>query len=859
MKIRFRSLGLLLILPLLASCGDSTSAPVPSRIVVTPPNVTLNALGTSQAFSAKVEDKKGNAMQEVEVIWVSSNPQVATVASDGTATALSRGTATIEATAEGLTGRGTLNVTPLPAALEKVQGDGQTGALSQPLPQVLQIQVMDSEGFPVVGQTVTFTVTAGQGSVSPSATTTDADGRASAVWTLGCSNDSPQRVVATAGAVTTEFTAEADLSLPAICQSSVPDGRATLSYSTHLEAVGGDAGSLSWSVSGGELPGGIALSADGLLAGTPGESGTFTFQARVEDAGGRTASRSFGLRICEAPLALVPGTTTTAFPSGPDGCGFFLPTGESGDRYRLGVIWSNSNENDKEANDLPLVTVKAQKKLAAAGSPQAQAAPEVVRLAESFRELTGDPAAGLPAPLREALRSEAATERYHYRLREAEREMLRRMGPGVRPLRDQPETRRALSGPQPAAPEKMSLIPNPTNSCSASTARATALLLGESEHVAIYQDSAQAQIDSLRVSTNLADMMLEYYESYGAQIIQDYFDGVTDINGDGQVVIFISPVVESDVAAYVWSGDFLPRADCPASNEMELVRFNARTIRGLSSGNYQALGTLVHEVKHVSSLYESISRFLDQGTPGGFQPTWIEEGTAEIAAEMSSRVAWAATGGPEVGTMIRRSDKVITEESYGVLLRWVRTIFHLYSQPNGLVATPEGASQDHSVYGSGWHFHRWLGDVYGEAASAPQAEASLFLTLNDSLTAAGPTGIKNVTGKLWDELMDEYTSAILLNGTGAPQPAWGFTSYDFPDVTSGLLSSPHQPPGIYPWAVNVGGDNVTQPFGSFVNAGTIGPSGIRVYDLTSDGTGLGLEVKVETTREPIRIIVARIQ
>jgi hypothetical protein len=205
--------------------------------------------------------------------------------------------------------------------------------------------------------------------------------------------------------------------------------------------------------------------------------------------------------------------------------------------------------------------------------------------------------------------------------------------------------------------------------------------------------------------------------------------------------------------------------------------------------------------------------------------------------------------------MIRKSDKVITKESYGVLLRWARTILYLGSQPNGVVGTPVGAHSG-SVYGSGWHFHRWLGDSYGDAAATRMGDGPLFIALNDSLTASGAQGIKNVTGKLWQELVDEFASAVMLVGTGAPQPERAFTSYDFPDVTDGLLTT--QRDGFYPWPVNVAGDNTTQTFTSLVNSGTLGPSGIRIYDFTSDGTGTGIEVKVETTREPIRIVVVRV-
>jgi hypothetical protein len=619
-----------------------------------------------------------------------------------------------------------------------------------------------------------------------------------------------------------------------------------------LEVVGGDQATMTWSLESGTLPGGIDLSPAGYVAGVPEAPGTFTFRARASDVTGASAAREFELRICEAPLTLAPGETVALDPSGSDGCGFLLPTGSAGDRYRVGLLWTTSNPADTV--NLPTVTATFSKRF------QAGVAPEPVRTAQFSPGVdVGDWMEGLPAHLQEALRVDAATEAFHTRLREAEMRMIREMGPGARPLPDTPSALR-IAGLQSSAPDKLSLYANSQTQCTPQSARVTALKVAENDLMAIYQDSAQAQVDTAKVTTALAEMMLDYYESYGKKVVDDYFGGVSDINDDGRIVVFATPVVDEGVAAYVWSGDFFPRDgasfDCPNSNEMELVRFNAYVIRGMLNGNYQTLATLVHEVKHVSSLYKSISRadFYNEY----YQPTWVEEGTAEIAGEMSSRLAWEATAGPAVTAMIRRSDKVITKESYGVLLRWLRTIFYLYSQPNGVVGDPVGALADHSVYGSGWHFHRWLGDTFGNAAAARLADASLFRTLNDSTTVVSPQAIREATGLLWPDLLEEYAAAIMFNGTGAPQPDRAFTSYDFPDVTDGLLQEPHQPPGYYPWPVNVSGDNTTQTFASFVSLGTIGPSGIRVYDLSSDGTGLGLEVKVETTRGPIRIVVVRI-
>jgi uncharacterized protein YjdB len=137
MRSRILIPGLFLLAPFLASCGDSTSAPVPARIVVTPGSVTLDALGLTQQFSAQVEDKKGRVVEGAVITWTSTNAQVASVDPSGTATALKKGTASIQASAEGLTGRATLTVDPVPAAIEKTAGDRQSGALSQPLPEAL--------------------------------------------------------------------------------------------------------------------------------------------------------------------------------------------------------------------------------------------------------------------------------------------------------------------------------------------------------------------------------------------------------------------------------------------------------------------------------------------------------------------------------------------------------------------------------------------------------------------------------------------------------------------------------------------------------------------------------------------------
>ena len=72
-----------------------------------------------------------------------------------------------------------------PSRLEIISGDGQQGAPGDTLTQTLIVEVRDQYGNPLPGATVTFTVTAGDGTLSDTTATTDENGRASVTLTLG--------------------------------------------------------------------------------------------------------------------------------------------------------------------------------------------------------------------------------------------------------------------------------------------------------------------------------------------------------------------------------------------------------------------------------------------------------------------------------------------------------------------------------------------------------------------------------------------------------------------------------------------------------------------------------------------------
>ena len=79
----------------------------------------------------------------------------------------------------------TVNVGEPPDAIKKISGDDQSGRPGTALANPFVVEVVDENDDGVSGATVTFSVTAGGGSVSPGSATTNASGRAQTTLTLG--------------------------------------------------------------------------------------------------------------------------------------------------------------------------------------------------------------------------------------------------------------------------------------------------------------------------------------------------------------------------------------------------------------------------------------------------------------------------------------------------------------------------------------------------------------------------------------------------------------------------------------------------------------------------------------------------
>ena len=168
----------------LASCDDGPAPPQAASLAITPSTVRLSSLGDTAAFSATIRDQYGAAF-EGTATWSTNRPEVFTVNAGGVATAVGNGEGVLTASFEALSATASVTVAQAPAVLEVVSGDGQSARQGRVLAEPVVVQVNDAGGSAVSGVAVAFSPAAGDGTADPDSATTDASGRASAVWTLG--------------------------------------------------------------------------------------------------------------------------------------------------------------------------------------------------------------------------------------------------------------------------------------------------------------------------------------------------------------------------------------------------------------------------------------------------------------------------------------------------------------------------------------------------------------------------------------------------------------------------------------------------------------------------------------------------
>ena len=263
-----------------------TAVPV-ATVSVAPTTLPLQ-VGQTGTLTATTRDAGNNVLTGRTVTWSSANTGVATVAPNGTVTAVAPGTAVITASSEGKTGTATVTVTAVPVATVTV--DPSTVSLTVGATQPITATPRDAQGNALAGRTVTWqSANTNVATVSPTGVIT-ATG-------LGNTN-----VTATSEGRT--GTVAVSVGLPPVGSVTVTPATASLSvaFTTTLTATVRDAGGASiasapvtWSS---DKPLVAAVSQSGVVTGLL--PGTATITATSGGKSG-TATITVGL----APVATV--------------------------------------------------------------------------------------------------------------------------------------------------------------------------------------------------------------------------------------------------------------------------------------------------------------------------------------------------------------------------------------------------------------------------------------------------------------------------------------------------------------------------------------------------------------------------
>ncbi|MDP1581676.1 MAG: chondroitinase-B domain-containing protein [Candidatus Didemnitutus sp.] len=101
-------------------------------------------------------------------------------------------------------------------------------------------------------------------------------------------------------------TANSGGTVPTITTAAIADATVGTPYSVTLQATDGD-GALTWTVTLGLLPAGLALSSTGTISGTPTTSGTSEFTVRVTDVDNDSATQALAILVNPAPPPIAQG------------------------------------------------------------------------------------------------------------------------------------------------------------------------------------------------------------------------------------------------------------------------------------------------------------------------------------------------------------------------------------------------------------------------------------------------------------------------------------------------------------------------------------------------------------------------
>ena len=789
--------------------GGTPSTATATSIMAATGSDQNGTVGTAlaEALVAQVNDQSGNPMSGVSVTFVVSagggsvGTTSTTTGSDGRASTTwtlgtTAGTQQVTGSASSISTDAVFIATAtadVAASFGLVSGNEQNGLTNTALTDPIVVRVLDQYDNVVAGETVTFSVASGGGSISPATATTDSAGDAQAMWTLGAAlgaNTAQASVTGLAGSPVS-FTATAmTLSVAAVSPDPLVEGGSATITGTGFDLT----------------PGNNTVTVDGTTATVTkvasATSMTVTvpsFDCRPErtvdvvvSVSGSAATLAGHPLEPLSQLALNNVGDQTMIEDASDFCLQFAASATGGDEYLIGV----GSVAEIPGGTMPFTITSV---TGASGAPPAM-------LQRPSRSAASRPFT--PNVDHTALRQRQAEVEAEIRAYES-RYLDPINNPGIQSLRGRAMGELPLAAGAMAVADTVGHVRDfrvPGSSCSDYTEiTATAREVGASG--IWYTDNANPTTDSLTqadiesASTLWDDMIFPFDTTF--------FGAPSDIDGNSKIVIVLTKEVNATGAAgFVYSGDLYARSTCAYSDSGEIFygfvpdpgqEFGPRYTRSSVTDFLPVL--IAHEFTHNIQISRR-AILLDDGV---FPASWIAEGQATFAEEVVGHHITGNSAGNDYGASVATSGPPYW------YWQGITKLGYYFGDDNGtkLPNTPEdctlfgdfsgniGICNPSAFYGASWSMLRYLTDrFYSGSASSFHKD---IISLNPGLF--GVENIEAVTGMSFDSLFAQWWAMLYVDNrvTGAPG-GLTMTSWDLPNILSAVASTANLDPVEHPFA-----------------------------------------------------------
>ena len=760
---------------LVAACGGDdggTGPAAPERVAsvsVEPSSATLG-VGQSVQLSATALDAESTTLAGRSFTWTSVNSTIALVSTTGRVTGVREGATTIGAVVDGVSGSALVTVTPVSVA----SVDVQPATVSISIGETIQLTAtpQDASGNVLTGRTVTWS------SSSEAVATVDSNGLVSGTGGGDASVSATAEVVFGTSAVT-------------VIDPTAPRINAV----TPFPIVEGEDATLS-GVNFGATVSDNTVTVDGVTAtvtiATP-TSLTITVPvadcrpAREVSVSVTVAGKSGSLTHPLDPAAFtIVGVGEQAVVASPSDLCLQFDESAAVETYLIGV-----QSTSETATDLTVVDMAVENGLSSTALVSAIGARDM-SLSRDFFRPQNVWAYLQPTRLEAWLRH----RRLHAQARYLERQRLRLARPDFSAA-----AQGALAGVIPPDVQvgdeiAVRVTGHFPGGCS-TFEEITAVVRMITDKGFWLQDGANPSQYS---DTELEGIVTEY-ESVVAPTLEGTFGAIPDTDANGKVAFVITREVnEQGWLSYPNVSDYLPRADCAASNEGDWLYVATPDPLGVAGPDFPAsfltdvMGfSLAHDFTHVIQNRSLIA--------GGSRPDpWIEEGQATLGSEIYAHESTSRSAGQNYGANVIFASVGTNEIRPYSMVSALVFYFGFQDPTNRIAGAPEqcswlapdpggevlGPCSAGASFNVAWAFLRWLTDHYAVAVGG---DAIFHGTLIDAQTS-GFQRVADLTGVDIETLLARFSAMLYVDDRiSLVEPTLALPSWDLFDMDENLVQT----------------------------------------------------------------------